>query len=190
MSKEDTTKPYSKFGDKLRSLREQANESPAEVAGAVEVDTKLINDIEAGFKQPSEDILLLLISHFGVKDRDASNMWKMAGYDQDLTGHSTESNQGFELEMQSVNSLSENPIVYTDIVQVNANRYGLIINFMQSLPGAPSPMAVSRVGMSHEHAMSMLEVLKSTIEAVEKGTEKLTEVNTTKVNSPKKDSKE
>ncbi len=189
MSKSGSSSPYYNFGQSLKVLREQANESPAEVAGALEADTKLIYDIEAGLTQPSEDIVLLLISHFGVKDKEASRLWKMAGYDQSLTGHYSDNNNSFELEIKNATQAINNPIVYTDIVQVNANRYGVIINFMQSLPGASTPMAISRVGMSREHALSMIDVLKSTINAIEQGAEKLAEVNTTKINSEKKNHK-
>jgi DNA-binding XRE family transcriptional regulator len=43
--------------------------------------------------------------------------------------------------------------------------------------------------MSREHALSMIDVLKSTINAIEQGAEKLAEVNTTKINSEKKNHK-
>lgn len=172
MSSEQKARPFIDFGLRLRSLREQAKESPAEVAGAVEVDTKLINSLESGYSQPSEDIVLLLISHFGIKDQDAGKIWKLAGYDQTLTGQVSGANNGVnESDYQNASNFIDNPIIYTDIVQVNANKYGVVINFMQSLPGLPQPMAVSRVGMSHEHAKSMLEVLLKTIETVEKSTE-------------------
>lgn len=46
MSREEKAKPYIDFGNKLKSLREQAKESTAEVAGAVEADTKHINALE------------------------------------------------------------------------------------------------------------------------------------------------
>ena len=171
MSREEKAKPYIDFGNKLKSLREQAKESTAEVAGAVEADTKHINALESGEYQPSEDIVLLLISHFGVKDNDAGKIWRLAGYDQSLTGQISEVSSGVnDLDYQTTNSILDNPIIYTDLVQVNANKYGVVINFMQTMPGFPQPMAVSRVGMSHEHAKSMLEVLRKTIESVEKST--------------------
>jgi len=48
-------------------LRENHRESAAEVSGAVEIDEKSLRRIEAGTERPSEDILLLLISHFALK---------------------------------------------------------------------------------------------------------------------------
>lgn len=164
MSDNKSKTPFFDFGQAIKKLRVKANESTSDVAGAVELDTKTINEIEAGMYQPSEDIVLLLISHFGLKDHEASSVWKLAGYDQILTGRITEQNH--ENIKFDISPQEDNPIVYTDIVQVNANRYGVVINFLQSYPGTMNSMAVAKVGMSHEHAKSMLEVLKSTLTAV------------------------
>jgi hypothetical protein len=50
------------------------------------------------------------------------------------------------------------------MIQVMVNNYGVIINFMQGAGPGSQPMAVSRVGMSKEHARSVLEVLQKTLE--------------------------
>jgi DNA-binding XRE family transcriptional regulator len=164
MSDNKSKTPFFDFGQTIKKLRVKANESTSDVAGAVELDTKTINEIEAGMYQPSEDIVLLLISHFGLKDNEASSIWKLAGYDQVLTGRITEQNHDNIKYEQMPHD--DSPIVYTDIVQVNANRYGVVINFLQSYPGTMNSMAVAKVGMSHEHAKSMLSVLESTLNAI------------------------
>ena len=46
-------KPYQTLGKHLRYLREQHSESLAEVSGAVEIDEKLIERIEAGHERPA-----------------------------------------------------------------------------------------------------------------------------------------
>ena len=58
-------------------------------------------------------------------------------------------------------------IVYTDMVQVMVNNYGVIMNFMQGAGPQNQPLAVSRVGMSKEHAKSILELLRATLEQSE-----------------------
>lgn len=58
-----------------------------EVSGAVEIDEKRLKRIEAGIERPAEDILLLLISHFGVADREAVQLWELADYDSDMPDH-------------------------------------------------------------------------------------------------------
>jgi hypothetical protein len=55
-------------------------------------------------------------------------------------------------------------ILYTDMVHVSANGYGVVINFLQGLGPDNKPSIVSRVGMSKEHARSLVEVLQRTID--------------------------
>src|SRR5664279_6184040 len=73
--------PFEPLGTQLKRLREVKSESLAEVSGAVEIDEKDLTRIETGHERPSEDILLLLISHFGVQDDKAAELWELAGYD-------------------------------------------------------------------------------------------------------------
>src|SRR3989344_7970311 len=72
--------PYKPLGKKLKELRNQANESLAEASGAVEIDVRQLASYELGQARPAEDVLLLLISHFGVKDDEAVRLWEVAGY--------------------------------------------------------------------------------------------------------------
>jgi len=80
------TPPFKTLGTHLKYLREQVRESLAEVSGAVEIDVNVLERIEQGFERPSEDILLLLISHFAMPDQEAVQLWELAGYDGDVSG--------------------------------------------------------------------------------------------------------
>src|SRR5574337_1317106 len=71
---------YRPLGRKLKELRGRANESLAEASGAVEIDVRELAAIELGQDRPSEEVLLLLISHFGAKDDEALKLWELAGY--------------------------------------------------------------------------------------------------------------
>src|ERR1700690_2102378 len=73
-------RPFRPLGKRLKALRDQANETLAEASGAVEIDVKQLASFELGQARPTEDVLLLLISHFGAKDDEAVRMWEMAGY--------------------------------------------------------------------------------------------------------------
>src|SRR5882672_2040955 len=77
---EPQLRPFRPLGQRLKTLRDQANETLAEASGAVEIDVKELASFELGQSRPTEDVLLLLISHFGAKDDDAVRMWEMAGY--------------------------------------------------------------------------------------------------------------
>ena len=156
--------PFSDFGKQLKEMRQKAKESIADVSGAVEVDTKVIAEIEAGKNQPSEDIVLLLISHFALKEDEALKMWELAGFDQDRTGVSSIVSDESGIQQTAYISQNDARILYSDMIHVNANQFGVVINFLQGLGAKNQPMAVSRIGMSREHAQSLLDVLQKTME--------------------------
>jgi transcriptional regulator with XRE-family HTH domain len=156
--------PFSDFGKQLREMRQKAKESIADVSGAVEVDTKVIAEIEAGKNQPSEDIVLLLISHFALKEDEALKMWELAGFEQERTGLSSMVSDESGVQQTAYISQNDARILYSDMIHVNANQFGVVINFLQGLGAKNQPMAVSRIGMSREHAQSLLDVLSKTLE--------------------------
>ncbi len=161
--------PYRNFGQVLKKLRASASKSVAEVSGAVEIDETKLTQFEDGELRPSEDILLLLIQHFELKDSQATELWSLAGYDGAPDQEKFFMNDEFGDVQQTTVMISAQDarIVYTDMIQVMVNNYGVIINFMQGAGPGNQPMAVSRVGMSKEHAKSVLEVLKKTLEQSE-----------------------
>ena len=162
---------YKSFGARLKTIRESAKESLADLSGAVEVDTSLLSNIEDGKEQPGEDLVLLIISHFALKEDEALKLWELAGYEQHKTGLASIGNENGKTVQSAFITADDARIIYTDMVHVSANKYGVIINFLQGLGAQNQPMAVSRVGMSHEHAKSMQEVLQETINVAKKNIE-------------------
>lgn len=164
MSKENANKPFQPLGKQLKSMREKSRESLAEVSGAVEIDPDVLSSYEDGLVRPDEDILLLLISHFATKEDQAAKLWHLAGYDQDeLPLHSSSNDITGQIQNSVMLHPNDAKIVYTDMVHVMVNNYGVVLNFMQTSGPNNQPMAVSRVGMSREHAQSVLDVLKQTL---------------------------
>jgi hypothetical protein len=150
--------PYQKLGASLKSVRLGLKESIVEASGAVEINPEELRSFEYGEKCPSEDVLLLLISHFDVSEDEATRLWELAGYDK----HKTENDEQ-NLNKQPVFVLPMDArIVYSDKVQVMVNEYGVVMNFMQHM-GPENHMPVSRVGMSREHAEKVLQILKETL---------------------------
>lgn len=170
------------MGRQLRTLRNRANESIAEASGAVEIDAEALAGYELGKNCPSEDVLLLLISHFGAKDDEAVRLWELAGYGMDKIPVTHNANQEFSSLGGSAN---EPRILFTDIVDVTVNNYGVVMNFMQGANPSAKPVSVARVGMSREHAKSVLEILKLTIEQTEQNIKNLSQNSTME---PKQDS--
>lgn len=164
MSESKQDQPFKTLGKQLKQLREKSKESLAEVSGAVEIEPEVLNAYEEGSARPQEDILLLLISHFATKEDVATKLWELAGYDRDELPTQNGSNALHdELQQGLIQAGNEVPIVYTDMVHIMVNNYGVIMNFMQTAGSNNQPMAVSRVGMSKEHAQSVLEVLQKTL---------------------------
>ncbi len=158
MGNKDTHKqPFRQLGSQLKKLRELKRESMAEVSGAVEIDSDTLGAFESGSERPTEDILLLLISHFAAKEDIASKLWELAGYFSDQSDQVNDS--------QTVAFMpSDNRVIYTDMLHVMVNDYGLVMNFMQGTGANNQNIIVARVGMSKEHAKSVIEVLQKTLE--------------------------
>src|SRR3954469_10002244 len=112
--------PYKPLGKHLKELRTRVNESLAEASGAVEIDVRELAGFELGKHRPSEDVLLLLISHFGAKDEEAVKLWEMAGYGLDKVPASHMANTN------STASADNTKVVYTDIVDIMVNNYGVV----------------------------------------------------------------
>lgn len=160
MSEIESQSPFRSLGRQLKQLRTRVNESLAEASGAVEIDAKELASFELGKIRPTEDVLLLLISHFGAKDDEAIKLWEMAGYGMDKIPAAQMASA--ELRPQP----ADNRVLFTDIVDIVVNKYGVIMNFMQTGP-ASSSQPVARVGMSREHAKSILQILQATLNKTE-----------------------
>ncbi|MDQ5886162.1 MAG: family transcriptional regulator [Patescibacteria group bacterium] len=151
--------PFENLGNKLKSVRVERKRSLSEVSGAVEIDDKVLEQIERGEQRPAEEILALLISYFELKEEEATSIWKLAGYDDKSTGSSV-----FELNQPIAFAMPMDlRVVYTDMVHVMINNYGVVMNFMQSSGQKNQPLAVSRIGMSKEHARSVIEILEQSL---------------------------
>lgn len=158
--------PYRDLGTKLKQMRVSHKETLAEVSGAVEIDLKDLATFERGENRPSEDILMLLMSHFGVKDDEATHLWELAGYDlqKAQAAHMTNMSDN-SAQHKVLISQSDVRVIYTDMVHVMVNSYGVVMNFMQGTGNTGQPFIISRIGMSKEHARSVIEVLQKTLEA-------------------------
>jgi transcriptional regulator with XRE-family HTH domain len=158
--------PYRSFGEKLKKLRAKALKTSAEVSGAVEIDEDRLRLYESGVQRPTEDILFLLIQHFALKEDQADELWKLAGYSgqPDEEKFFMNDDHGAPQQLTVGITAHDARIVYTDMVQVMVNNYGVIVNFMQGAGVGSQALAVSRVGMSKEHARSVIQVLQRTLD--------------------------
>ncbi|HYH36201.1 MAG TPA: helix-turn-helix transcriptional regulator [Candidatus Saccharimonadales bacterium] len=162
MSEQNT--PYITLGSHLKYVREQSRQSLLEVSGAVEIDEQRLERIEAGIERPAEDILLLLISHFGVADREAVQLWELADYDSDLPEQIKPETIDQHLNAKNVVMLIgfDTRTIYSDGLDILWNDAGMTLNFTQATsPGQSLPVA--KVGMSHEQAEQVMKTLQRAI---------------------------
>ncbi len=167
MQGEGSSTPYRPLGRQLKSLRQRINETLAEASGAVEIEVRQLANFELGKARPSEEVLLLLISHFGAKDHEAIKIWQLAGYSGQKipAAHMTNDDASHLAETATT---QDEKIVFTDMVDVIVNNYGVVMNFMQGGSPVSKPVVVARVGMSREHAKSVLKILQLTLEQTDR----------------------
>lgn len=146
-------------------MRERLQESVAEVSGAVEIDEDKLERFEQGIERPSEEILMLLMSHFNMQDTEAVQIWELAGYDRNLgpdisTGLPADD---FNAAKPMVMLLAiDVRTQYTDGVDITADRAGVTLSFTQQAgKGAAQPVA--RVGMSIEQAEAVSLALQQAL---------------------------
>lgn len=142
--------PYKVFGLRLKNLREKAKESLLEVSGAVEIDSTMLESIEAGRKLPDEDLLMLLMSHYNVSDSESVKLWELAGYNQNQYKGEQTDEQLLKQIMMVIPF--DNKVAYIDQTVVEANKKGVVIGFALGNPAQP----VARVGMSTESAQELI----------------------------------
>ncbi|HET9721640.1 MAG TPA: helix-turn-helix transcriptional regulator [Candidatus Saccharimonadales bacterium] len=163
MSDTDSQMPFRPLGRRLKELRVRAKESLAEASGAVEIDVRELASFELGKARPAEDILLLLISHFGAQDDEAVAIWETAGYGADKVPVArTDNNLLPTIPVEA----KGNHVLYTDVVDITVNNHGVVMSFTQTGP-ANSSYCIARVGMSREHAKSILKILQATLSQTE-----------------------
>lgn len=162
--------PFITLGKHLKYVREQLDRSVAEVSGAVEIDERTLERIEAGRERPSEDILLLLISHYGVQEQQALQLWELAEYDAgapDQIRSETEIPTGQKVVMLLA---LDARTMYSDRIDVDVDKAGVTLTFSQA-SGKAQKSPVARVGMSAEQAKEVIDSIQKSLLKAQYGTD-------------------
>lgn len=164
--------PFITLGRHLRYVREQLDRSVGEVSGAVEIDTEMLENIEAGKERPSEDILLLLISHYGVGEQQAVQLWELAEYD-DSAPDQIRPDADIASGQKMVMLLAlDTRTMYSDGIEIDINKAGVTMIFTQA-SGKSQDSPVARVGMSVEQAEEVMRKLQRAMLEAKYGGRKL-----------------
>jgi transcriptional regulator with XRE-family HTH domain len=150
--------PFRTLGKHLKILRENQRKSLAEVSGAVEIDSEVLERIESGDERPSEDLLMLLVSYFDLQDHEAVKLWDSAGYAKGFKEqfHSLDDPQ---TKIATILLAVDVRAMYSDGVVVTGNESGVIMSFLQRAE-QEQPLPVARIGMSYTQAEEVLRVLE------------------------------
>lgn len=151
--------PYKTLGNHLKYVREQSHQSLQEVSGAVEIDEERLRRIEAGVERPAEDILLLLISHFGVADREAVQLWELAAYDSDLPDRLKPDIDQFSGKNVVMLIGFDTRAIYSDGLDIVCGESGMTLSFTQAT-GTDQRTPVAKIGLSYEQADKVLDTLQ------------------------------
>src|SRR3989344_2497462 len=69
------------LGVAIKAYRIAANETPDNLAEAVEISTEQLVNIETGQLVPTREVLEMMISHFSLRKTEAERLWKLAGFE-------------------------------------------------------------------------------------------------------------
>jgi len=162
MNEQQQERPFKHLGVRLQLLRKKMQESTADVSGAVEIDESVLQQFELGSSRPSEEILMLLISHFGMREDEAASLWQLAGYEPHEHDHDHDRDDDSRSARVLVMAVDPR-IIYSDGAQVTANQQGVVLNFSQG-NGTQSLLLTARVGMSREQARALLDMLQQALQ--------------------------
>jgi len=156
--------PFESLGGQLKQYRQKRRRSMAEVSGAIEIDIETLARIEQGSIRPAEEILLLLISYFGIKEEEANRLWSLAGYNRPKTASTSQMNDDDSQSRSFIMLMPiETRIVYTDSMHLNVNNDAVVLNFMQNDMLTNQSVPIARVGMSRSNARILLRLLQKSL---------------------------
>lgn len=161
-------------------MRQRFQESLGETSGAVEIEVERLDRFERGAELPSEDVLMLLISHFGLQDDEAVELWELAGYDtnsdyspsqrydddrRDSGEHQSDSNEQAHQNVPIMFLALDNRVLYSNDIDITTDDSGVVVNFLQTgdkkADGTMQRYPVSRIGMSYEQTERLMQALQN-----------------------------
>ncbi len=165
MHMSDSNTPFVALGKHLKFVREQSRQSLSEVSGAVEIEEAMLERIESGKERPAEDILLLLISHFGVQDQEAIQLWELANYDGEIPDQIRPDSNGFQAGAKPVVMLvaMDMRTLYSDGLDIQCTKAGITLNYTQSAGRQAKAMPIARIGMSYEQAERVVSAMQKAL---------------------------
>lgn len=151
--------PYKQLGNKLKKIRLASKVDLSDICSAIEIDEKMLRSIESGSTRPDEDILELLIRYLNISEREADNLWDLAGYEEINEIENPQENLMQKGLVMLVASLGDNKVNYSDSIDVSGDNNGVVIKFSQK-NGQTKTTEISKIGLSYETAHQLITNLQ------------------------------
>jgi DNA-binding XRE family transcriptional regulator len=174
------------FSLRIKSYRHQKMETVTEAASKLGISRSYLSRVENGLEKPSSILVSKLMSHFSLSVNEATELLKLAGYNTGAVAAqeipikedymktnfvNSETQPQVNMPGLQVNLPSNTPVLYTDSAFATSNKWGLVLDFAQSMGPTNQQTVVSRVGMSKAHAEALAKLILQKIEDEKNKTE-------------------
>ncbi len=164
-----------KYKNKLRKVREEQKYTLEQVANAIGVSKVYLSNLENGYEKPSSATLgklrefYKLNKDFAFEATETANDSSLSSSDtsKEVSSMPEEQKQKPAGQTQTQTLQIKVPetlnVLYSDSAFVTASRFGLVFDFAQTVGPTNQQNVVARIGMSKEHAESLMRVLQQKI---------------------------
>lgn len=187
---------YLRLGNRLREFRKLLGRNISQVAHELDIDRSFLSKIENGHERPSRLLLNKLISLYSLTLEEVAEILSLAGYMDKPNIFTSRKQTSPKVEGKHFETVGNGkevfkimddkpkdiqgpgapinveidknkPAVYCDSAFVTTNKYGLMIDFAQSVASTNNQIVTARVGMSKEHARALAQVLERELKKIE-----------------------
>jgi transcriptional regulator with XRE-family HTH domain len=182
-SKKEQQQPFALVGQAVASSRTTKKMSQRDLAAALEISTSTLGLIERGQRRPSREVLVMIFSIFKMNQEIRGQLWTLCGFEfEDAEDARAEAEEFDHYHLDDMSDLSQpkvrtatmavlpmpvpilnEQIMYTDSAHVVVNNFGVVVEFKQASTDGKTNINIARIGMSKEHAASLVNILTDTI---------------------------
>jgi transcriptional regulator with XRE-family HTH domain len=172
----------STFSKLIINYRFRKQETVTDAAKALDVSRTYLSRLEHGFERPSLLMVQKFISHYSLSVMESTELLQLVGYrsgavaaheipiKEDFPNMKTDFVNQPQAQPQinaagfQVNLPGNTPVLYTDSAFATSNKWGLVLDFAQSMGPTNQQTIVARVGMSKAHAEALAQLILKKLE--------------------------
>lgn len=150
----------------LRAIRISRGLNPKEAATLLGISSQYLSRVENGRQKPSKNTLEVIIQKYQLPLEDAERLRDQYGYSTAGSSHvriqAVSDNPGVLMPKINLDPVAI-PVSYSDALLITSDDFGIVINAGQKNPLTNDIQIVSRIGVSLNHAIKVLEALELNI---------------------------